>query len=378
MGMRLPEFIRTNLEEILSGWVKFARSREPAGRQLDADELRNHAGAMLLGIAHDLEAPQSAREETARAQGAIDVVAPHAESAAAEHGAGRAEYGFTLQQMVSEFRALRAAVIRLWKPPGSQITEQDFDDLRCFDEAIDQTLTASVTRYIKEGDHAKETFLGILGHDLKTPLSAVTMSARFMLETGNLSETNRALVERIERSARRMNNMVRDLLDFTRSRLGSGMPITREDANLETVVREAVDEVTASNPNRPVDVELEGALEGRWDAGRITQALSNLIANAVHHGAPTGRVRVTARGETDSVNIAVHNEGQPIPTDRVRHLLDPLARVKPEVGETHDAHHLGLGLHIAKAIATAHGGHIEIESSAEQGTTFTLHLPRAA
>ena len=377
MGMRLPEFIRTNLDEILSEWVSFARSRAPAGSQLDADELRDHAGAMLLGIAHDLETPEAARVATARAQGAIDIVAPHAESAAAEHGAGRAEYGFTLHQMVSEFRALRAAVIRLWKPPGSQITEQDFDDLRCFDEAIDQTLTASITRYIKEGDHAKETFLGILGHDLRTPLSAVTMSARFMLETGDLSETNRALVERIERSARRMNHMVSDLLDFTRSRLGSGMPITRNKANLETVVRQAVDEVTASNPDRSVDVEFDGALEGQWDAGRITQALSNLIANAVHHGAPQGRVTVTARGEADAVTVAVHNEGQPIPSERLRHLLDPLARVKPEAGRTHDAHHLGLGLHIAKAIAKAHGGRIEVESSAERGTTFTLPLPRA-
>jgi signal transduction histidine kinase len=333
---------------------------------------------MLRAIAKDLATPEPVREERARAQSSEDVAAPDAEAAAEEHGAVRAEFGFSFDEMVAEFRALRSIVIRRWRGSSTEVTTLDFDDLRRFDAAIDQTLTTSVSQYIRELDHAKETFLGILGHDLKTPLSAIIMSARFLGESTELSEPHRTIVARIERSGHRMSQMVSDLLDFTRSRLGNGIPIESSEVDLAKVVREAVDETMASNPDRTVDVETAGSLTGRWDAKRISQALSNLIGNAVHHGKEDAPISVTARGSETDVSIAVHNEGPSIPPDKIRQLFDPLSRVNPARASVHDSNHLGLGLHIARAIVTAHGGRIDVESSVEAGTTFTILLPREA
>lgn len=375
--VRLSAFINSHIEDILSEWEAFARSRAPAGHEFDGT-IRDHSEQMLRAIAHDLETSKPDREEEARSKGLEDSAAPAAEAAAEEHGAGRAEFGFSLDQMVSEFRVLRATVIRLWRASSTEVSATDFDDLNRFDEAIDQTLTMSVARYIKELDHAKETFLGILGHDLKTPLSAIIMSAQFLLESDALEEGHRTMVTRMERSAQRMNQMVRDLLDFTRSRLGKGIPIERDDADLGRVVRETVDEVKASNPNRTVEVKTAGTLTGKWDAKRVGQALSNLITNAVHHGKQDGPIAVTARGEEDDVAIAVHNEGPAIPADKISQIFNPFSGGDEVAPKIHDSNHLGLGLHIAKAIATAHGGRIEVESSETIGTTFTIHLPRPA
>ena len=375
--MRLAEFITSHTEEILSEWEAYARSRAPKLRPFDIS-IRDHAEEMLLAIAKDLETPKPAREEEARSKGIEDSAAPAAEAAAEEHGAGRAAFGFSPEQMLSEFRVLRSTVIRKWRGASKEVSPTDFDDLNRFDESIDQTLIASVSQYIRELNYAKETFLGILGHDLKTPLSAIIMSAQLLLESDELKEGPRTIAARIERSGKRMNEMVSDLLDFTRSRLGQGIPIERADADLEKVVRDSVDEVKASHPDRKVQVEISGSLRGAWDATRISQALSNLISNAIHHGDANGPIAVIARGDEKEVAIAVHNEGPTIPREKMAEIFDPLTGASPTGPRIHDSGHLGLGLHIAKAIATAHEGRIDVESSDEAGTTFTIHLPRQA
>jgi signal transduction histidine kinase len=375
--MSLSEFIKSNLTQILDEWEAYARSRAPADADVNG-EVRDHADAMLRAIADDLAMPEPTREAEARAKGLDDFAAPDAAEAAEKHGAGRAEYGFTLEQMVSEFRVLRGITIRLWRGSKREATSADFDDLERFDEAIDQTLTTSVSRYMRELDHAKETFLGILGHDLKTPLSAVIASAQFLLEARELSDGQRGMAERIERAGRRMHQMVSDLLDFTRSRLGKGIPIERTEVDLDRAVHEVVDEVKASHPERRVEVKTSGELKGSWDARRISQALSNLIGNAVQHGSEDTPIVVDASSEGEEIAIAVHNEGPEIPAEKVGQLFNPLSRVNPGGSEGHDPSHLGLGLYIARAIANAHGGRIDVRSSATEGTTFTIRLRRQA
>lgn len=373
--MRLSEFIRKNSAQVLSEWEGFARSRDPAGHHLDAVALRDHALTMLTEIARDLDTPKAEREQKAREKGASDSAAPDAEAAGEEHGAGRAAVGFTLDQMVSEFTVLRSTVIGLWRKASSGVSGDDLDDITRFNEAIDQTLTASVSRYVQESDRVRETFLGILGHDLRTPLSTIIMSARLMLETPGLSESHRTVALRIERAGERMNHMVRDLLDFTRSRLGTGIPVDRADVDLEEVIRNAADEVAASNAGRTMNIETKGSLRGEWDARRVSQALANLIGNAVDHGPEGSAIGISASGEADEVAIAVHNEGPPIPKSKLTQLFAPLAHTASST-KGHDPNHLGMGLYIAQAIAVAHGGRIAVESSAERGTTFTVHLPR--
>ncbi len=274
------------------------------------------------------------------------------------------------------YRALRASVIRLWTAENGNLTGADLADLMRFNEAIDQALAESVTRYTLNLERSKEMFLAVLGHDLRTPLGAVLMSAQFMLDVGELAEPHLTLTTRIVRSARRMNAMVGDLLDFTRSRLGSGVPVVRAGMDLGTVARQAVDEVAAAHPGSVLQCEVSGDLRGAWDAARLSQVLTNLLGNAVQHGAVGTAIRVRVDGETDAVVLRVQNRGPAIPPAELPDLFSPLKRLRAGDAAPNASGNLGLGLYIAERIMTAHGGTIGVTSSPGAGTQVTARLPR--
>jgi len=342
---------------------------------MDLTALRDHAQAMLHEIVEDLRTPQTKTEQTEKSKGNSDTGPETPDTPAEVHGAGRAASGFTLGEMVSEYRALRASVIRLWTKEKGTLTGADLEDLMRFNEAIDQATAESITRFVQDLDHSKEMFLAILGHDLRTPLGAVIMSSQFMLDTGDLKEPHVALTGRILRSARRMNQMVGYLLDLTRSQLGTGLPIVREKTDLARVARDAVEETAAANPASVLKVETSGDVRGEWDSARISQVLTNLLSNAVQHGSATTPISLTVEGKAKEVVLRVHNSGAAIPRGDLAGLFDPLKLVK--AGEPHDSTSLGLGLFIAERVVTAHGGTIGVESSAD-GTSFTVRLPRRA
>jgi signal transduction histidine kinase len=377
--MRLAAFILTNREPILAEWEAFARTCAPASGPMDVAALRDHADAMLRVIAADLATPQGRFAQSEKSKGRAPAEDDSdARTAAEEHGTGRAQSGFTVAQMVAEYRALRASVIRLWTRAEGTLDAADIEDLTRFNEAIDQALAESVLRYNEDVEQAKETFLAILGHDLRTPLGAIQTSATFLLEAGELEEVERTLVARIGGSARRSVTMVGDLLDFTRSHLGAGIPIARAETDLGKLVREVVDEIGAAHPERPIRVDTRVAQRGRWDAARLSQALGNLVSNAVQHGAPGTKVTVNVGGTEREVRVSVHNRGAVIPPEQLDGLFNPMrARQAPRTtaarGPTGS---LGLGLYIAERIVRAHDGRLDVESSEESGTTFTVHLPR--
>jgi signal transduction histidine kinase len=376
--MRLADFIVANREPILAEWVAFARTCSPASTAMDVEALRDHASEMLTVIAADLDTPQNRTEQSEKSMGRGVSDDAATDTAAEEHGAGRAESGFTVEQMVAEYRALRASVIRLWTAELGELGPSNIEDLTRFNEAIDQSLAESVSRYNQDLDQAKDVFLAILGHDLRTPLGAIYTSATFLLETQELREPALTLTARMARSAARSVEMVGDLLDFTRSRLGGGIPIERAEASIGKVVHDVVDEIAAANPERRFDVETRGEERGQWDCERITQALSNLIGNAVQHGAEHDVVSVGVNADPENVTISIHNSGRPIPRDRLNAIFNPL-RSGSKVLEP-AAHgpqgSLGLGLYIAEQIVRAHGGSIRVASSEAEGTTFTVCLPR--
>jgi signal transduction histidine kinase len=378
--MRLADFILGNREPILAEWEAFARTCTPASAPMDIVALRDHASEMLVVIAEDLRTPQSGGEQSEKSLGNAPGDDGAGEpTAAEEHGAGRAESGFTMEQMVSEYRALRASVIRLWTRAKGELEPADVEDLTRFNEAVDQSLAESVTRYTEELDHSKEMFLAILGHDLRTPLGVVFTSSRFMLETGDLEEPHLALTQRISSSATRMVHLVGDLLDFTRSRLGGGIPITRAPMNMGKAVHDVVDELTAAHPGRTIRVDARGELQGDWDCPRISQALSNLLGNALEHGAEGTDVTVEVSDDDDEVTIAVRNLGPPIPADRLNGIFNPMKPREPDgKAATGPTGNLGLGLYIADRIVFAHNGTIAVDSTQARGTTFTVHLPRHA
>jgi signal transduction histidine kinase len=173
-----------------------------------------------------------------------------------------------------------------------------------------------------------------------------------------------------------MNAMVGDLLDFTRSRLGSGVPIARATMDLAREAANAVEEARAAHPQRTFKLNVSGDLRGSWDAARIGQVLANLLGNAVQHGAHDSTISVTARGETNEVVVQVHNRGREIPGNHLPGLFSPFKRLQAD-GTAGDAwSSLGLGLHIVERVVTAHGGTMDVKSSAESGTFFTVRLPR--
>jgi signal transduction histidine kinase len=368
---RLAVFIRDNTEHILAEWETFARSL-PSGGSMDIAALRDHAASMLEGIARDLETPKPQAEQAEEAKGKTDT-GDDASTAAQGHGAARAERGFTVGEMVAEFRALRATVIRLWTAQQGEIAKTDLDDTANFHEAIDQAIAESITRYSRELNRSKDRFLAILGHDLRTPLNAISMSASFILETGDVREPTTSGINMIARSAERMNQMVGDLLDFARAQFGRGIPITPEKMDARKVVDDVVAEVSASHPEARVHVDTSGELHGNWDSTRLAQALTNLVANAVQHGSSETPIDVTARGLPNEVVLSVRNRGPVIPAEKLSHIFGM-------TGQDHTdraaGDHLGLGLYITSEIVKAHGGTIDASSSAKDGTAFTARLPR--
>ncbi len=375
--MRLSEFILSNREPILMEWESFAKTCSPASGSMNIDALRDHANGMLTAIAADLDTPQDKTAQQEKSQGNAQELSSRT-TAAEEHGAGRAESGFSVDQMVAEFRALRASVIRLWTTALGGFNANNIEDLTRFNEAIDQSLAESVSRYTLDLDSSKEMFLAMLGHDLRSPLSAITMSSQFMLDTSELQEPHLTLTSRIASSARRMERMIGDLLDFTRSRLGGGIPIVRAEMNIDKAVHDVVDEMSAAHPDRTIEVDARGGKRGEWDCARISQALANIIGNAVEHGDPSGVVCVTVTGDEGEASVSVHNRGPAIQPGQLNGLFGPMKSKDVTGSAAGPAGNLGLGLYIAERIAAAHKGSIEVESSEAEGTTFTLHLPRHA
>jgi signal transduction histidine kinase len=370
----LSAFIRGHTEQILAEWEKFARTLDTE-TPMDTAALRDHAKEMLGAVADDLDLPQTIGEQSEKAQGKRDAQLEGQLTAAQQHGAGRALSGFTVEQMVSEFRALRASVLKLWQRERREATAEDLQDLTRFNESIDQAIAESITTYARGVRQSRDRFLAVLGHDLRTPIGAIMTSTRFLLDLGDLHDPHLSIVTQMHSSARRMNRLVGDLLELTRTRMGDSIPITRAHTDIGGLLQDVVDELSASHPAHRVEIRKSGDLRGMWDCERLIQALINLASNAVHHGATDSPITIAATGTDDEVTISVHNEGPPIQPDQMDHLFDAMKEIQP--GGIRDRRHLGLGLYIVDKIVAAHGGRIEVQSSKGEGTTFTIHLPRA-
>jgi signal transduction histidine kinase len=373
--MRLPEFIRTNIEAVVTEWEKFARTLEPAAKLMSETELRDSAREILEEIARDMETRQTPAEQRAKAEGRASERKGYSAEAAAAHAESRLAHGFRLEEIVAEYRALRASVVRLWTPPLKRADRGTLDDLIRFDEAMDEALAASLKRYAQSINRSRALLMAALGHDLRTPLGAIVNSANLLVRTHEEDTRVAQPASRILASAHRMSQMVGDLLDFTRTRLGEALPIERAPMDLALACSNAIDEMRAAHPDATIRLEPSGDLSGSWDAARIAQLLSNLIGNAVQHGRRGKPIEVVATGEQDAVILTVHNEGGAIPPHQPATLFEPLARVPSD--RPHSSSGLGLGLYISREIVRAHRGTIEVASSHHDGTTIRVRLPKA-
>ena len=181
---------------------------------------------------------------------------------------------------------------------------------------------------------------------------------------------------RLGSSAKRMERMITQLLDFTRARSGGGIALQREPSELGAICAQSVDELKTANPERQIEMTITGSSLGAWDTDRMAQVFSNLIANAVTYGSRETAVRVSLVATPSEVCFAVHNFGPPIPADLMQYLFDPFRRARHAKGAA--AQGLGLGLFICQQIVAAHGGTTLVQSTEQGGTIFTVTLPKHA
>lgn len=376
--MKFSAFIKDNLDAIVADWEAFARSL-PAGRAMSALALRDHSREILLAIAGDMEIRQSDQERAEQAQDIVPTEASTA-SAAAEHGALRQMAGFDLVQLFAEFRAMRASVMAFWqRTEGAEPGSSSIEEIARFNEGMDKALAESVQRYSSEVAASRDMFLAVLGHDLRGPLSGIDMSAMLLAKAGLADSARQQAAARIKRASRDMNRLITDLLEYTRTRLGAGIPIDRSVCDLGPVCEASLEDIRAGNPEQQFVQRMSGDLILQADAARMQQALSNLLSNAVQHGNRRSPVSLTADGEVDAIVVKVCNSGDPIPPDALQAIFEPLVQTPNASSEAHERSRtsLGLGLFIVREIVLAHGGSITVESSVALGTVFTIRLPRA-
>jgi len=221
----------------------------------------------------------------------------------------------------------------------------------------------------------QERLVGVVGHDLRTPLSAICMAVELLLRRGDLSPDQARVLGRLGGSAARMTALVRDLLDFARIRREGGIPVRPEDADLAELARGVVLELSSAHPDRTIVLDAPLALPVRGDPERLSQVLSNLVANALQYGPRHEAAVVRLEPAPGWVTFEVHNRGPPIPAELLPEIFEPYRRGAAESGDVGGS--LGLGLFVVREVVRAHGGVVNVRSSLEEGTTFTVRLPRS-
>ncbi|MCP3135743.1 hybrid sensor histidine kinase/response regulator [Pyxidicoccus xibeiensis] len=305
------------------------------------------------------------------------------------HGPGKTLDGMLAEDpsLESYTRLVREALRTGQVQRGSIVVTSSNQGLRHYDFVISPSVgpggevvaVMSSSRDVTEersAEEFREQFIGMLGHDLRNPLNALSMSAQQLQRRGGLDERQAMLTSRILTSADRMDRMIRQLLDFARARLGGGIPVVRVPGDIFDVVRRTLDELRASHPGRVLLLEVKGDGRGEWDTDRLEQALGNLVANALKYSPADGPVQVQVDADEQAAVVRVHNGGPPIPTEELPHVFSAWRRGKRARSEAGTAGGLGLGLYITSQIVRGHGGDVQVSSSAEGGTTFTVRLPR--
>lgn len=372
--VRLGDFILTNMESILKQWESFASTINPPALIMDSDCLRDHAELMLRTMVKDLTTEQTPKQQSDKSK---DLAPNNPKITAAEaHAEERLSAGFTIGQMFSEYRALRASVLRLWDKSSQEGLVTDATDITRFNEAVDQAIAESVAHYSSLLKTSQDMFLAILGHDLRNPLSATIMSAMTLMHQNDASTKVKSVATRIYNSSQRMDRLITDLMDFTRSQLGRKLPVLIAPANMAKICADIVEELQIAHPERNIMMKMHGSFDGKWDQQRIAQVFSNLLGNAIQHGESASPIEVKLTSSKDQVFIKVINHGNPIPESKIKHIFEPL--IRHEENENVDylqKTSLGLGLYITREIVLAHNGSLKVTSNAAKGTVFEIALP---
>jgi signal transduction histidine kinase len=323
----VSEHLRARKRQIQDAWTNAVISELPSLKELDEPSLIDHVPEFLDGLAAWIEG------DTSRASRGFIALADG-------HALQRLAKGIDLTTLTREYALLRTAILRelVELSDGEQVAES----LVRINQGMDAAVHEAVLRYAQRRDQIRDRFIGILAHDLRSPLAAVLMGAvRVMAMSEGRDDTLYRTGVLINRSAERMSRMVHDVIEFARGQLGGDIPIDLARGDLGEIARNAVEELRAGHPDRKIDVDTSGNLDGQWDRDRVMQLVSNLVSNALSYG------------------------------------VDPIVvRVSESADQPHGRTGLGLGLYIVRQIALGHGAHCSVTSTEDDGTTFVVEWPR--
>jgi signal transduction histidine kinase len=370
--MKLQDFIRSDMESIVAEWERFARTLTPGAVSMDQLALRDHAKAMLVAIADDIETYQSerARGLKSRGEGSSALRA----TAATVHGGLRFTSQFSMAQLAAEFRALRATVLRLWFAAGGDAGQSGEPMVR-FNEAIDQALAESIDAFMAKSDATRDLFLGVLGHDLRAPLATISSAAAALAHPAATPGQVVQLGGSVGRAAHHMAGMIENLIGYTRVQLGSAMPLSRARIDTAAVCRDALADAESTFSGGRIELQTHGDCSGEFDAIALRQLMTNLLVNALQHGERGGRVMATLDAMAGELKFSVANDGVQIPPESLSSLVLPMVRGGGADHRDLSRSSSGLGLFIAREIATAHGGTITIDSTPAGRTLLEVTLP---
>jgi hypothetical protein len=247
-------------------------------------------------------------------------------------------------------------------------------DVVRFNEAIDQAVAESVAFFNAQIEKERNLLLGMLGHDMRGPLQVIQLVARYLSKADAAADVHTAAA-RLLKSSASLKVLLDDLLDFNRTKLGLGITISPAPVDLAEAFSAEIEQLRVAHPGRSIGLEVNGDVRGVWDLNRLNQLLGNLVVNAIKYGAFSSPVRIVLEGLSAEVRFAVHNHGPKIEQSMLAQIFEPLKRGSDNQFVSGSEGSFGLGLYIAREIATAHHGDISARSD-ENETVFTVRLPR--
>jgi signal transduction histidine kinase len=351
----LSEHLRASKQEIEDMWERQVRTSLPALDRLSRSSLVDHLPEFLDGLSSWIE-------------GDSDLARSGFDALAEGHALQRLGYGVDLETLTREYAALRSTLMRM--ALDLPHTDQLHEHVVRLDEGMDEAIIGAIRRYMEVRDRARDRFIGILAHDLRSPLNTISIAASRLVVAPEPDEKLHRIGNMILRSTERMGRMIHDVIEFARAHLGGGIPVALTRGDLGELCNEVVEELTAGHPHRDLSITCSGDLRGQWDHDRVLQAMTNLIGNSLQHGQDPVRVTVVEAADRRSISTSVNNRGRVIPIEEQRTLFDPFRSGASSKGG------LGLGLYIVQQIALAHGARCEVRCSEPDGITFTIVWPR--